>query len=1652
MKRKVAALVLSLAMVISPMQYVSAAEEQDQAAGQTSVSAAQPVDEGSGETAAQTDNTESVKAKAQSISVQAEEFVVEDGVLTAYNGSSADVVIPDGVTKIGDNAFNGKTFIQTVKFPDSVTEIGTHAFYGCSGLKEVRLPKNLTTLGYQTFVGTGSLEYVWVPKSLNQVVTTMPGESGGITMGPFGGSYNGMRAEFEEGTTQIADFLFYRSQLSSVSLPDTVSTIGVYAFSATQLKEIDIPASVQSAQWSFANCGSLTNIHFAEGTTQVGERMFSGNFYLETVEFPDTIEKIDTGAFSECENLKNIKWPANLREIGDDAFSGCTALTEVKLPDQVEVLGGHAFGDCTGITSLYLPKTIKEAGWIWEYGDEGYLNIAGPFDGCSALEEVTFAEGTEQICGMLLRETGLKEITVPDTVKFIGKFAFENCEALERVIIPDSVTEIEHQIISGSTRAVIICSEGSAAHEYAIKNSLAYSLELGHEHSFGEWEVYQAPSCGKEGYERRYCSCGAYEQREIAALEHQYDDNWTIGKEPTCTEDGERARYCINCGEGLQKEVIPKLGHDFSTEWTVDKEPTCTEAGERSHHCTRCAERQDIEKVDALGHKYGEWIIDENATYFEEGKQHRVCERCDSVEEAVIPKLEADFDAHPDYSFAEVQVVDAQTLEPVNGAKILVSNGTEKYETVTEESGKAKLFIPHGTYDFLVQKEGYMLRSFEYNLETGEVFMPQIGISQGLVVQGELTVNEMTKEEIEDAGIDMDATGNNQVFKYEVKLHFTDGLEQYEIPLITYKDKDGKELGFSLNGQSSEQNEYTFTAGDSDITITRVSESMYMIVQGETKWLKEMFHVQLVVVNTSLTDELTDCVAELVLPNGLSLADMIQGSQSERIVLGEIGKGEVETVDWYIRGDKAGDYKFGAALEGKFSSLGDEFSYLFELKDPLHVYAGSDMELTVHVSDAAYYGEPYTMIFELENVSDHTIYNVSHKIQKMSQYQVTEYTWIEDGKVVDSEEVWKTLSTETVGEDGIVTREEFKPGEKLAVLVKTNVLWRSPLERLKQSSSDMKMILQLAGMPGQTLSAVLNLISYIDVRYYLTDTVVSTLEGSTAQIPVTFDIEHHGGVLIYEKILKEALGTLWGDGKSAGIKYFFGDNAGMVSGGYSLFKQMKTHLEITSADPDCEYIAWVETADGDSDVISISSDKATVDGDGNLVFKGDTEISVDALNTGEAYLFVKDENGNVTKQQFNVKEQFPGQDKINSDLNILEDTKDLIFPKDSVFTKDYKELLDMLGFDMTFGGKVLEDGDEIPTGTVIADRETGQIIEIVVPGDANSDAEINLFDGFSILGGNHLLTPIQMRASSFTDDDIVDENDTEYLYNYLTDSGINSRARKAAAGKLAKTISLAELTEGISGVRGVQLDITGLTENGITDVSAWTDAAGDFSRSVYNAQGDYVRTIAANYSDTLDTAQGSITIQYNTEMQSAAVPAKLYIQTENETIVKDLELAFTNDSQGGDEAVDQAAEKLNEKLDQYEDMIGKSDVSDEAKDAFLKAVEEIREALKNADSVGEITELEAKLQQAYEEFQKAEDEDNSGGAGDTGNNGGQNNKPGDQNNSGSGSGDKNGGKDQKDSEKTPDTGDHAEYGIWLLMMAFSAAAVVGVMRKKRGGN
>ena len=74
-----------------------------------------------------------------------EEFAIEDGVLTEYNGNGGDVVIPDSVTIIGRNAFERCRSLTSVTIPNSVTSIGSGAFYGCSGLTSITIPDSVTS-------------------------------------------------------------------------------------------------------------------------------------------------------------------------------------------------------------------------------------------------------------------------------------------------------------------------------------------------------------------------------------------------------------------------------------------------------------------------------------------------------------------------------------------------------------------------------------------------------------------------------------------------------------------------------------------------------------------------------------------------------------------------------------------------------------------------------------------------------------------------------------------------------------------------------------------------------------------------------------------------------------------------------------------------------------------------------------------------------------------------------------------------------------------------------------------------------------------------------------------------------------------------------------------------------------------------------------------------------------------------------------------------------------------------------------------------------------------------------------------------------------------------------------------------------------------
>lgn len=94
------------------------------------------------------------------------EFAIRRGVLVKYRGKDTDVVIPETVCEIGEDAFKNRTDITSVLIPDTVRIIGDYSFFGCIRLAAVILPKNVKRIGISAFDGCTSLSFIEIPASV----------------------------------------------------------------------------------------------------------------------------------------------------------------------------------------------------------------------------------------------------------------------------------------------------------------------------------------------------------------------------------------------------------------------------------------------------------------------------------------------------------------------------------------------------------------------------------------------------------------------------------------------------------------------------------------------------------------------------------------------------------------------------------------------------------------------------------------------------------------------------------------------------------------------------------------------------------------------------------------------------------------------------------------------------------------------------------------------------------------------------------------------------------------------------------------------------------------------------------------------------------------------------------------------------------------------------------------------------------------------------------------------------------------------------------------------------------------------------------------------------------------------------------------------
>jgi len=176
------------------------------------------------------------------ISARRRDFHVRNGVVFSYTGSNEHVIIPDGVTYIGQSAFIGNQYVRTVYIPQGVSTIGRFAFAHASFLEAINIPDSVTYIGESAFDWCESLETIYIPDS---VVTI--GESA----------------------------FFSCESLTSIRLSESLTSIAPGVFVGTALEHIKIPEGVTEIQLdAFARIDSFISIQIPESVVYIHENAF----------------------------------------------------------------------------------------------------------------------------------------------------------------------------------------------------------------------------------------------------------------------------------------------------------------------------------------------------------------------------------------------------------------------------------------------------------------------------------------------------------------------------------------------------------------------------------------------------------------------------------------------------------------------------------------------------------------------------------------------------------------------------------------------------------------------------------------------------------------------------------------------------------------------------------------------------------------------------------------------------------------------------------------------------------------------------------------------------------------------------------------------------------------------------------------------------------------------------------------------------------------------------------------------------------------------------------------------------------------------------------------------------------------------------------
>ena len=338
----------------------------------------------------------------------------------------------------------------------------------------------------------------------------------------------------------------------------------------------------------------------------------------------------------------------------------------------------------------------------------------------------------------------------------------------------------------------------------------------------------------------------------------------------------------------------------------------------------------------------------------------------------------------------QVTVTGGGAALPGATALLVASDGT-RTSGLTGNDGTTRLQnLTDGSYTIYAVKSGYLPAKAAATIVDGRGTVT-VDLKAGDVATASVTSTPMTREEIVEAGIDVDDPANQNVVEFQVQLAFsTDTTFQ------GYSNSNGfatcptfAEVVVSCSGGDSGWDVARFETSGYEVYVSnQVStqgqrQLVWMVIPGKSKWLKEFFDVQLMVTNLAVGDDfvIDQGSARLTLPEGLSLAPT-SSPQSATVDFPAVPAGQSRTVDWFLRGDAEGEYPVSASYTGVLQPFGETISLDAQPTRPIHVWGGSAFKLSVDADDRADAGNPYHVTVGITNVADVPMYNVSLELLK----------------------------------------------------------------------------------------------------------------------------------------------------------------------------------------------------------------------------------------------------------------------------------------------------------------------------------------------------------------------------------------------------------------------------------------------------------------------------------------------------------------------------------------------------------------------------------------------------------------------------------------------------------------------------------------------